>query len=67
MIKKGSTMTTSFGPMIHKMKQLSGTQIERSNPVRRYKAARTCEIEGCDARLSVYNPGPVCALHQLGY
>jgi hypothetical protein len=60
-------MTTSFGPMIRKMSQLSGTQMEHSNPVRKYKAGRTCDVDGCDARLSVYNPGPVCALHQLGY
>ena len=58
---------TSFGPLIHKTSQLSGTQMERGNPVRKFKAGRTCEVEGCEARLSVYNPGPVCALHQLGY
>lgn len=58
---------TTFGPLIRKMSQLSGTHMEHSNPVRTFKAGRTCEVEGCDARLSVYNPGAVCALHQLGY
>jgi hypothetical protein len=53
--------------MFRQMSRLSGTQMEHSNPGRKYKAGRTCEVEGCDARLSVYNPGSVCALHQLGY
>jgi hypothetical protein len=60
-------MTTSFGPLIRKMSQLSGTQLEHSSRVRTYKSGRTCEVEGCEARLSVYNPGRVCGLHRLGY
>ena len=58
---------TTFAPLIHKVSQLSGTHMEHGNPVRKFKAGRTCEVDGCDARLSVYNPGAACALHQLGY
>jgi hypothetical protein len=58
---------TTFGPLIQKMSQLSGTQMEHGKPVRTHKPGRTCQVEHCGARLSVYNPGPVCALHRLGY
>jgi hypothetical protein len=54
------TFTQAFG-------QPSGTELVHGRPVRTYGRGRTCEIENCDTRLSVYNPGPVCALHRLGY
>jgi hypothetical protein len=29
-----------------------------------YGANRTCAAEGCEARLSRYNPGTTCSLHR---
>jgi hypothetical protein len=47
--------------------QQSGTELVHARPLKTYGRGRTCEVEDCDTRLSVYNPKPVCALHTLGY
>jgi hypothetical protein len=47
--------------------QLSGSEMVHGRPIRTYGRGRSCEVEDCDTRLSLYNPGPVCALHKLGY
>lgn len=46
---------------------LSGSEMVHGRPIRTYGRGRSCEVEDCDTRLSLYNPGPVCALHTLGY
>jgi len=50
-----------------KIIQHSGTELVHSRPARTYGRGRTCEVDECDTRLSMYNPKPVCALHTLGY
>ena len=32
-----------------------------------YGAGRICKVDGCDTRLSAYNPSAVCALHGGGW
>lgn len=59
-------MTTSIS-VTRKIGQLSGTELVHGRPLRTYRRGRTCALEECDTRLSVYNPSPVCALHNLGY
>ena len=51
----------------HANRQVFGTELLHGRPAKTYKQNRTCEVESCDTRLSVYNPGQVCALHTLGY
>jgi len=29
-----------------------------------FATGRTCKEEGCDVRLSIYNPGSFCSLHE---
>lgn len=59
-------MTTPTN-VARKISQLAGTEMVHSRPARTYGRGRTCAVENCDTRLSVYNPKPVCALHTLGY
>ena len=33
-------------------------------PSKAYAKGRTCKEAGCKARLSMYNPGKYCALHE---
>lgn len=33
-------------------------------PSKRFRTGRECREEECKVRLSVYNPGEYCALHQ---
>jgi hypothetical protein len=35
----------------------------RTGKARTYKPGRVCVVEGCETRLSMYNPSPTCALH----
>jgi hypothetical protein len=58
---------TTFPTDHRKLSQLSGTQLEHGRPSRTYRQRRTCAVDDCDTRLPLYNPGPVCALHTLGY
>ena len=64
-LQKGHDMT-NLATNHRKISQL-GTQLEHGPRVRIYRKGRKCAVDDCDARLSVYNPGQVCALHTLGY
>jgi hypothetical protein len=32
-----------------------------------YEAGRVCAVEGCDTKLSLYNPSPACACHAASW
>jgi len=34
------------------------------DPIQQYRRGRSCEQDGCSARLSRYNPSAHCSLHQ---
>ena len=57
---------TNFATDHRKISHLP-SQLEHGPRVRIYRKGRKCAVDDCDARLSVYNPGQVCALHTLGY
>jgi hypothetical protein len=40
-----------------------GSDLVHGRPLRTYQRGRTCMVEGCDIRLSVYNPKARCSLH----
>jgi hypothetical protein len=37
--------------------------VDKRSRVHIYEAGRVCEVEGCDTKLSQYNPSPACACH----
>jgi hypothetical protein len=43
----------------------TGSDLVHGRPLRTYQRGRTCMVEGCDIRLSVYNPNARCSLHGL--
>jgi hypothetical protein len=46
-------------------RSLSGERITSTEqPSRRYKPGRVCEEPGCRTKLSIYNDGQFCSLHQ---
>lgn len=48
----------------HWSRLLDGTDLVSGRPVRTHGRGRRCMVEGCDTRLSLYNPNPRCALHE---
>jgi hypothetical protein len=44
-------------------KWLAVSDLVHGRPLTTYRPGRTCTVEGCDTRLSLYNPNPRCALH----
>ena len=59
-------MTTSANVNGHRW-DVTVSELVHGRPLRTYGRGRSCEVDDCDTRLSLYNPGPVCALHRLGY
>jgi hypothetical protein len=44
-------------------RQLAGSDLIHGRPLRTYGRGRTCMVEGCNTRLSFYNPTVRCSLH----
>jgi hypothetical protein len=42
---------------------VTGSDLVHGRPLRTYQRGRTCMVEGCDIRLSVYNSKAQCSLH----
>jgi hypothetical protein len=42
---------------------VAGSDLVHGRPLRTYGRGRTCMVEGCDTRLSLYNPSAQCSLH----
>ena len=42
---------------------VAGSDLVHGRPLKTYQQGRTCVVEGCDIRLSVYNPRARCSLH----
>lgn len=42
---------------------LAASDLIHGRPLRTYRRGRTCGVEGCDTRLSLYNPNAQCSLH----
>jgi hypothetical protein len=45
---------------------VTGSDLIHGRPLRTYGRGRTCVVEGCDTRLSLYNPNARCSLHDRG-
>jgi hypothetical protein len=37
----------------------------RTDLIPAFARGRVCDEPGCDTRLSIYNPSPICALHEV--
>jgi hypothetical protein len=44
---------------------VAGSDLVHGRPLRTYRRGRTRMVEGCDTRLSLYNPNARCSLHDL--
>jgi hypothetical protein len=44
-------------------RQVAGSDLIQGRPLRTYGRGRTCTVEGCCTRLSLYNPTARCSLH----
>lgn len=45
---------------------VAASDLVHGRPLRTYRRGRTCKVEGCNTRLSLYNPNPRCSLHDHG-
>ena len=54
---------TTYVKVNNGSRQLGGSDLVHGRPVRTYRKGRTCMVEGCDTRLSLYNPNARCWLH----
>lgn len=45
-------------------RMLAGSDLIHGSPVRTFGQGRTCKVEGCGTRLSLYNPNVRCSLHE---
>ena len=41
--------------------------VDKRCRVHTYEAGRVCVVEGCDTKLSLYNPSPACACHTASW
>ena len=57
-------MTLASDRNVPRLRQESHRSIGGGNPVEQYGEQRHCNVEGCEARLSRYNPGATCTLHR---
>jgi hypothetical protein len=44
-------------------RRVTGSDLIHGRPLRTYGRGRTCMVEGCNTRLSLYNPTVRCSLH----
>jgi hypothetical protein len=42
---------------------VAGSDLVHGRPLKTYQQGRTCKVDGCGTRLSLYNPNPRCSLH----
>jgi hypothetical protein len=54
---------TLYAKMGYRTRLVAGSDLVHGRPLRTYRRGRTCMVEGCDIRLSLYNPNERCALH----
>jgi hypothetical protein len=47
----------------YRSRRMAGSDLVHGRPLRTYGQGRTCMVEGCDTRLSLYNPNTRCSLH----
>jgi hypothetical protein len=57
---KPMTMHSKIG---YGTRLVAGSDLVHGRPLRTYGRGRMCMFEGCDTRLSLYNPTVRCSLH----
>jgi hypothetical protein len=55
---------TLYAKVGYKTRLATGSDLVHGRPLRKYQRGRTCMVEWCNIRLSVYNPNPRCCLHE---
>ena len=55
---------TLNGYAANRSRMLTGSDLIHGNPARTFGKGRTCKVEGCGTRLSLYNPNARCSLHE---
>jgi hypothetical protein len=54
---------SSYAKLGYGSRQVAGSDLIHGRPVRTFGQGRTCLVEGCRTRLSLYNPKAWCSLH----
>ena len=54
---------TTYAKLGYGTRLVAGSDLVHGRPLRTYGPGRTCTMEGCDTRLSLYNPKGRCSLH----
>jgi hypothetical protein len=54
---------TTYAKFGYGTRLLAGSDLVHGRPLRTYGRGRTCVVEGCGTRLSLYNPTLRCSLH----
>jgi len=57
---------STYAQVGYRSRLLAGSDLVHGRPLRTYRGGRTCMVEGCDTRLSRYNPNTGCSLHDHG-
>jgi hypothetical protein len=55
---------TPYAKAANGSRMLAGSDLIHGSPVRTFGRGRTCKVEGCGTRLSLYNPNVRCSLHE---
>ena len=63
LIKRKVRRMTLYAKIGYRTRLVAGSDLVHGRPLRTYRRGRTCTVEGCDIRLSLYNPNERCALH----
>lgn len=63
LIKRKVRPMTLYAKIGYGTRLVAGSDLVHGRPLRTYRRGRTCTVEGCDIRLSLYNPNERCALH----
>jgi hypothetical protein len=54
---------TLYAKVDYGTRLVGGSDLVHGRPLTTYRRGRTCIFEGCDTRLSFYNPNPQCSVH----
>jgi hypothetical protein len=57
---------STYAQVGYRSRLLAGSDLVHGRPLRTYRRGRTCMVDGCETRLSLYNPNARCWLHDHG-
>ena len=54
---------TLYAKVSYGTRRVAASDLVHGRPLRTYRRGRTCTVEGCNTRLSLYNPSARCSIH----